>query len=124
MKKSQTIRLTLAAGVSAILLACGPSQPKQAVQCYKDPVTGACVTQYRTGYMPVYYPMFFNGTYYGSGGYVERAPLRGSPQYVAAQSRSVGTSFGANGAVSSKSGAAKGGFGASAKSSSAGSAAS
>ena len=108
MKRSQTIRLTLAASAAILVGACSSREerPQQQVQCYQDPNDpSVCTQERRAGYMPLFYPMFFGGTYYNQRGRVAAPPPVNSPAYQAAASRSVGTTFGPNGAV------AKGGFG-------------
>ena len=91
------VRLTLAASVGA-LVACN-SGPQQTVRCYQDPQNpDNCVTARRSGWAPMYYPMFYRGTYYGPSGTIMTPPAVGTPEYRAAQGRSVGTSFSPSGA--------------------------
>ena len=108
MKRSQTIRLTLAASAALLVGACSTREerPQQEVRCYQDPNDpSVCTPQRHAGFVPLFYPMFFGGTYYNQRGRVAAPPPVNSPAYRAAAARSVGTTFGANGAV------AKGGFG-------------
>ena len=108
MKRSRTIRLTLAASAALLVGACSSREerPQQQVQCYQDPNDpSVCTPERHAGFVPLFYPMFFGGTYYNQRGRVAAAPPINSPAYRAAASRSVGTTFGAKGAV------ARGGFG-------------
>ena len=108
MKRSQTIRLTLAASAALLVGSCSSREEprQQQVRCYQDPNDPTvCTPQRHAGYIPVFFPMFYGGTYYNQYGRVAPAPPVNTPAYRAAAARSVGTTFGANGAV------AKGGFG-------------
>jgi hypothetical protein len=107
LKRSSTIRLTLAASAAVLVASCSPDpEPEQQVRCYQDPDDpSVCVPERHAGYMPLFYPMFFRGVYYSQYGRVAPPPPINSPAYRAAAARSVGTTFGANGAV------ARGGFG-------------
>ena len=108
MKRSRTIRLTLAASAALLVGACSSREerPEQQVRCYQDPNDpSVCTQERRAGFVPMFYPMFFMGRFYNQQGRVAAPPPPNSPAYRAAASRSVGTTFGANGAV------AKGGFG-------------
>lgn len=112
MKKSSKISLTLASMASILVAtACGTSGPQMSVRCYQDPRNpNVCEPIMHTGYVPIYYPMFYNGYYYGPMGYRTSAPLVGSSDYTAARARASGTSFGSNGAASRGS-VTRGGFG-------------
>ena len=107
MKRSSQVQLTLAAGALALVTACaGRDEPRQQVRCYQNPPKPEeCVQERRSGYLPLYYPIFFHGRYFNQYGRQAATPPIGSPQYQAAASRAVGTTFTANGPV------ARGGFG-------------
>jgi hypothetical protein len=107
LKRSSTIHLTLAASAAMLVASCSSrTEPEQQVRCYQDPSDpSVCVPERHAGYVPLFYPMFFRGTYYSEYGRVAPAPPINSPAYRAAAARSVGTTFGAKGPV------ARGGFG-------------
>ena len=108
MKRSRTIRLTLAASAAILVGSCSSREerPQQQVRCYQDPNDpSVCTQERRAGCVPLFYPMFFAGRYFNQQGRVAAPPPVNSPDYRAAASRSVNTTFGPNGAV------AKGGFG-------------
>jgi hypothetical protein len=106
VKRSRTVRLTLAASATLLVASCGRDEPEQQVRCYQDPDDpSVCTPERHAGYVPMFFPMFYGGRYYNQYGRVAPSPPVNSPAYRAAASRAVGTTFGRNGAV------AKGGFG-------------
>ena len=81
MKRSMMIRLTLATSVSALLAACSDGRPRQEVRCYQNPDNpNNCVVRRRSGWVPIFYPMFYNGVYYGPTGAATTTPSMGSPE--------------------------------------------
>lgn len=102
MKKSRSVTLTLAALASSLVAACGRdtgtemanAKPTQTVRCYQDPAQpDVCVQIQRQGYVPMYYPLFYNGFYYGPTGYIAPSPAVGTADYNSARARSQGTTF-------------------------------
>lgn len=76
MKKSTAIRLTLVSSLAVGAAACGPSRgPEQTFRGYCDPNDETrCESQPRTGYYPMYYPIFWGGYYYDSRGVARTSP--------------------------------------------------
>jgi hypothetical protein len=76
LKKSTAIRLTLVSSLAVVPASCGQSQgPEQTVRAYCDPNDETrCESQPRTGYMPVFYPIFWGGYYYDTRGVARTSP--------------------------------------------------
>lgn len=95
------ITLGLAGLAAGLVAACGDPAPRQAIRQYCDPQQPTvCVTERRAGYTPVYWPMFFNGYYYGPGGYITSPPAMGTTDYTIARQRAVSTTFSPTGTPS------------------------
>jgi hypothetical protein len=78
LKKSTAIRLTLVSSLTVGALGCAerqPEGPQQSFKGYCDPADeNRCESQPRTGYMPVFIPMYFGGYYYDSRGVARTRP--------------------------------------------------
>ncbi|HEX2205483.1 MAG TPA: hypothetical protein VHG91_19385 [Longimicrobium sp.] len=77
MKKSTAIRLTLAYTFALGAAACGREEegPTQAQRGWCDPDDETqCATEPRSGYVPVFYPIWFGGYYYDSRGVARTGP--------------------------------------------------
>jgi hypothetical protein len=110
LKKSTAIRLTLVSSMALGASSCGEDRPTQTMRGYCDPANPeVCDERPRTGFVPMFYPIFWGGYYYDNRGVARTRPggpiARGAP--APAVSRG---GFGRTGTV--RSGSGRGGVGA------------
>jgi hypothetical protein len=75
LKKSTAIRLTLVSSMALGAASCGERRPTQTMRGYCDPNNPeVCEQQPRTGYVPMYYPVFWGGHYYDNRGVARTRP--------------------------------------------------
>lgn len=99
MKRSAAVHLTLVTSLAAGAAACGPDRPRQTLRGYCDPASPeVCVEQPRSGYVPMYYPIFWGGMYYDRRGVARTGPggrvVQGAPRPVVARGGFGGTGSG------------------------------
>jgi hypothetical protein len=75
LKKSTAIRLTLVSSMALGAASCGESRPQQTMRGYCDPNNPeVCERQPRSGYVPMFYPIFWGGYYYDNRGVARTRP--------------------------------------------------
>jgi uncharacterized protein YgiB involved in biofilm formation len=105
LKKSTAIRLTLVSSMAIGAASCGREErPTQTMRGYCDPNNPeVCEQQPRTGFIPMYYPIFWGGYYYDNRGVARTRPGGPIARNAPAPSISRG-GFGRTGSVRSGSG--------------------
>lgn len=80
MKKSTAIQLTLASALAMGTAACGQKEdegdwPKQSMRGYCDPNNPeVCEERPRSGFVPMFIPMYWGGYYYDNRGVARTGP--------------------------------------------------
>ncbi|HEX8431957.1 MAG TPA: hypothetical protein VF625_11740 [Longimicrobium sp.] len=87
MKKSSVVRLTLVSAFAAGAAACSDDRPRQSMRGYCDPQRpDVCQEQPRSGFVPMFIPMYYGGMYYDNRGTARTAPggpvVRNAPRPV------------------------------------------
>jgi uncharacterized protein YgiB involved in biofilm formation len=111
LKKSTAIRLTLVSSIAMGAASCGESRPTQTMRGYCDPANPeVCEERPRSGFVPMYYPIFWGGYYYDNRGTARTRP--GGPIARNAPAPSVSRGgFGRTGSVRSAGGGRSGSVG-------------
>ena len=75
LKKSSAVRLTLVSALAAGAAGCADDRPKQTMRGWCDPERPeVCEERPRTGYVPMYFPIYHGGYYYDNRGYARTSP--------------------------------------------------
>lgn len=75
MKKSSAVRLTLVSALAAGAAGCADNRPKQTMRGWCDPERPeVCEERPRTGYVPMYFPIYHGGYYYDNRGIARTSP--------------------------------------------------
>jgi hypothetical protein len=87
LKKSSAVRLTLVSAITMGAAACSDDRPRQAQRGWCDPERPeVCEDRPRTGYIPMYYPIYHRGIYYDNRGLARTGPggaiVRNAPRPV------------------------------------------
>jgi hypothetical protein len=85
LKKSTAIRLTLASTLVVGASACSEKGPEQQVRAWCDPDNEqVCTDRPRTGFVPMFIPIYHGGYYYDQRGVARTGPggaiARGAPR--------------------------------------------
>ena len=110
MKKSTAIRLTLVSSMALGAASCGrEDRPTQTMRGYCDPNNpDVCEQQPRSGYVPMFYPIFWGGYYYDNRGMARTRPNGPIARNAPAPQISRG-GFGRTGSVRSSGSSGRGG---------------
>lgn len=75
MKKSTAVRLTLVSALATGGAACSDDRPRQTQRGWCDPERPeVCEDRPRSGYVPMYYPIYWGGMYYDNRGTARTGP--------------------------------------------------
>jgi hypothetical protein len=87
LKKSAAVRLTLVSALATGASACADDQPEQTMRGWCDPERPeVCEDRPRSGFVPMYFPIYHRGIYYDNRGTARTGPggtvVRNAPRPV------------------------------------------